>query len=101
MRDSDKAFTNTSSEFKILFAHNQNNLEINKETADVYLFGHTHCGQIRLPYVGSMPKIVGFEGDHDYRHYIVNDTDVYTTCGLTPAPRFLNPSEIAIINLSE
>lgn len=101
LRDLDKAFINTSNEFKILFTHNQNDLEINKETADVYLFGHTHCGQVRLPYVGSIPKIIGFEGDYDYKHYIVNDADVYTTCGLTPGPRFLNPPEITIVNLLE
>lgn len=99
LRDVDKAIMDTSNEFKILFSHNQNNLEINPETADVYLFGHTHCGQIRLPYVGSIPKIIGFEGDYDYRHYAVNDTDVYTTCGLTPGPRLFNPPEITIINL--
>jgi len=80
-------------------AHNQNDLEINKEIADLYLFGHTHCGQIRLPYIGSIPKIFGFQGDYDYRHYVVNDADVYTTCGLAPAPRFFNPPEITIINL--
>ena len=99
LRDTEKAFTNTSNEFKILVAHNQNELEINKELADLYLFGHTHCGQIRLPFVGSIPKIIGFEGDFDYRHYIVNGTNVYTTCGLTPGPRLFNPPEITIINL--
>ena len=101
LRDLEKAFTDTSDEFKILFAHNQNDLEISKETADVYLFGHTHCGQVRLPYVGSIPKMIGFEGDYDYRYYIVNEANVYTTCGLTPAPRFFNPPEITIINLLE
>jgi len=99
LRDIDKAIAGTSNEFKIIFTHNQNDLEINKETADVYLFGHTHCGQIRLPYIGSVPKLVGFEGDYDYKHYVVNDADVYTTCGLTPGPRLFNPPEITIINL--
>ena len=101
LRDEKKAFAGTTDEFKILLAHNQNDLDISKETADVYLFGHTHCGQVRLPYVGSIPKIVGFEGDYDYQHYVVNDADVYTTCGLTPGPRFFNPPEITIINLLE
>ena len=99
LRDVDKATKDTSHEFKILFSHNQNNLEINPEIADVFLFGHTHCGQVRLPYIGSIPKIIGFEGDYDYRHYTVNDVDVYTTCGLTPGPRLFNPPEITIINL--
>ena len=100
LRDVDEAFANTSDEFKILFAHNQDGLEIDGDTADVYLFGHTHCGQVRLPYFGSIPKMMGFSGDYDYRHYTVNDADVYTTCGLTPAPRFFNPPEITIINLA-
>ena len=101
LRDLDKALANTSDGFKILFSHNQNDLEINGEVADVYLFGHTHCGQVRLPYLGSIPKIIGFEGEYDYKHYIVNDADVYTTCGLTPGPRLFNPPEITIINLLE
>ena len=94
LRDVDKAFTGTSDEFKILFTHNQNDLEINSEISDLYLFGHTHCGQVRLPYVGSIPKMIGFEGDYDYRHYVVNNADVYTTCGLTPGPRLFNPPEV-------
>jgi len=101
LRDLEKALPNTSTKFKILFTHNQNNLEINKEIADLYLFGHTHCGQVRLPYIGSIPKIFGFEGEYDYKQYVVNDVDVYTTCGLTPGPRFFNPPEIVIINLLE
>ncbi len=100
LRDVDVAFSDTSDEFKILLAHNQDGLEIDGDIADVYLFGHTHCGQVRLPYFGSIPKMMGFSGDYDYRHYIVNDADVYTTCGLTPAPRFFNPPEITIINLT-
>ena len=87
-------------EFRIVLTHNQNKLEINSEKGDLYLFGHTHCGQVRLPIVGSVPKIIGFEGEYDYRHNVVNETDVYTTCGLTPGPRFLNPPEITMINLS-
>ena len=101
LRDVNKAFANTSNEFKIVFAHNQNSLEIDKEVADVYLFGHTHCGQIRLPFVGSLPKMIGFEGEYDYKHYVVNDAHVYTTCGLTPGPRLFNPPEITIITLLE
>ena len=99
LRDVNKAFANTSNEFKIVFAHNQNDLEIDKEAADMYLFGHTHCGQIRLPYIGSVPKMIGFEGDYDYKHYVVDDVHIYTTCGLTPGPRLFNPPEITIITL--
>jgi len=86
--------------FRIILTHNQNGLEIDGEIGDLYLFGHTHCGQVRLPVVGSVPKIFGFEGEYDYKYYSVNGAHVYTTCGLSPAPRFLNPPEITQIILS-
>ena len=100
LRDLDGALADDPDGFRILVSHNQNNLEISSEIADVYLFGHTHCGQIRLPYIGSVPKVIGFEGEYDHKHYVVDGVDVYTTCGLAPAPRFLAPPEIAIINLT-
>lgn len=90
----------STEDFTIVLTHNQDNLEINKENADLYLFGHTHCGQVRLPGIGSIPKAMGFRGVFDYRYYLVDDVHVYTTCGLTTAPRFLNPPEITIINLT-
>ncbi len=90
----------SNEDFTIVLTHNQDDLEINKENADLYLFGHTHCGQVRLPGIGSVPKLLGFRGTYDYQYYFVNDVHVYTTCGLAPAPRFLNPPEITIINLN-
>ena len=99
LRD-DTLLDSVKERYRIVLTHNQNQLEINKDMADLYLFGHTHCGQIRLPLVGSVPKTIGFEGEYDYRHYIVDNAHVYTTCGLTPAPRFLNMPEITVINLS-
>lgn len=99
LRDEKNGFSNTGNEYKILFTHNQEDLEIDKEIADLYLFGHTHCGQVRLPIVGSVTKLLGFVGEYDYKHYVVNGADVYTTCGLAPAPRLLNLPEITILNL--
>lgn len=85
--------------FRIVLTHNQDDLEIDGNLADLYLFGHTHCGQVRLPVLGSVPKMIGFGGEYDYRYSFVDGAHVYTTCGLTPAPRFLNPPEITIIDL--
>lgn len=87
-------------DFRIVLSHNQDGLEIKKDEGDLYLFGHTHCGQVRLPVIGNVPKMMGFEGQYDYRYYFVDGVHVYTTCGLTPAPRFFNPPEITVINLS-
>ena len=101
LRDESKAYSDKeSTRYRILLSHNQEELDIKKETADLYLFGHTHCGQIRLPGLGSIPKLFGFSGEYDRGHYILDDgTHIYTTCGLAPAPRLLNPPEISIIRL--
>ena len=100
LRDEPKAYVDKSAGYRILLSHNQEELDIKKETADLYLFGHTHCGQMRLPVLGSIPKALGFSGEYDKGHYILDDgTHVYTTCGLAPAPRLLNPPEISIIKL--
>ena len=101
LRDESKAYSDKESTgYRILLSHNQEELEIKKENADLYLFGHTHCGQMRLPGLGSIPKFLGFSGEYDRGHYILDDgTHVYTTCGLAPAPRLLNPPEISIIRL--
>ena len=101
LRDESKAYADKSTGYKILLSHNQDELDIKKETADLYLFGHTHCGQLRLPVLGSIPKVLGFSGEYDKGHHVLDDgTYVYTTCGLAPAPRLLNPPEISIIHLT-
>lgn len=102
LRDESKAYSyQDDTGYRILLSHNQEELDIKKENADLYLFGHTHCGQMRLPGLGSIPKLFGFSGEYDKGHYILDDsTHVYTTCGLAPAPRLLNPPEISIIKLA-
>ena len=102
LRDEDKTFSELPSQgYRILLSHNQEELEITKDDADLYLFGHTHCGQIRLPILGSIPKLFGFSGEYDKGHFVLEDgVHVYTTCGLAPAPRLLNPPEVVTINLT-
>lgn len=86
--------------YRILISHNQDELKIDKQFADLYLFAHTHCGQVRIPFFGSIPKLAGFKGTYDDGYYFVNDTNVYTTCGLAPAPHFLSPPEVTVIELN-
>ncbi len=101
-RDESKAhFDKQSVGYRILLSHNQSELDITKDMADLYLFGHTHCGQIRLPGFGSISNELLYSGEYDKGHYILEDgTHVYITCGLAPGPRLLNPPEISIIKLS-
>ena len=100
LRNETKAWDGVEDGYKIILSHNQEKITIDKDISDAYLFGHTHCGQVRLPILGSIPKILGFPGEYDYKHYTINDAEVYTTCGLAPAPRFFNPPEITIITIS-
>ena len=90
--------------YRVVLVHNQEGMALGADSdrpADLYLFGHTHCGQVRLPLLGSVPKVLGFKGEYDYRHYEVagGSADVYTTCGLAPWPRLLNPPEVSIIDI--
>lgn len=88
-----------SRNYRILLSHNQDDLVISDSTADLYLFGHTHCGQVRLPFIGSVPKMFGFRGDYDYGLYSVNGSRVYSSCGLASGPRLLAPPEVTVIEL--
>ena len=104
-RNETKALSNFSSNetvknsYRIMISHNQDELKIDKQTADLYLFAHTHCGQVRIPFLGSIPKLAGFKGTYDDGYYFVNGTNVYTTCGLAPAPHFLSPPEVTVFEL--
>ncbi len=83
LRDKEKAYSDVDGVvYRILLSHNQEGFEITKENVDLFLFGHTHCGQIRLPGLGSIPKLFGFSGEYDVH--------VYTTCGLAPVSRLLS-----------
>ena len=104
MRDESALDGLDSGAYRVVLAHNQVGIALGSGSdrpADLYLFGHTHCGQVRLPLLGSVPKALGFEGEYDYRHYEVagGSADVYTTCGLSPWPRLLNPPEVSIIDI--
>ena len=89
--------------YRVVLAHTQEGMEVGGGAAgaDLYLFGHTHCGQARLPLVGSIPRAIGQGAEYDYRHYKIDGgrADVYTTCGLAPWPRLLNPPEVTIIDV--
>lgn len=90
--------------FKLLLAHTP---EIYREAAaagmDLYLSGHTHAGQIRLPRIGPLllqlaecPRALG------YGHWRHERMQGYTTsgvgCSLLPV-RFGCPPEIVVIEL--
>jgi predicted MPP superfamily phosphohydrolase len=70
---------------------------------DLYLCGHTHGGQIALPFVGSVihPKIGGsyVQGLHDYEHIPVYTNRGIGMTGYGPRIRFLSRPEIAVFEI--
>ena len=86
----------------IVLTHNQESIPLYEyNRLNLVLAGHTHCGSIRLPILGSVPKLFGFKGDYDAGlHQFDNDSYIYTTCGIGVQPRFLAPPEITVIELT-
>ncbi len=85
----------------ILLTHNQEALPYEEYADwDLILAGHTHCGQIRIPPIGSVPKAIGMFGAYDMGHFEpYSDSHVYVSCGLGGGPRMLNPPEITVLEL--
>ena len=73
---------------------------------DLYLCGHTHGGQIRLPLFGAVFTSSEFGKRYEMGRYEENGTTLYVSCGLgmegmgAPRARFLAPPEIVLWTLS-
>ncbi len=91
---------------RIILIHQQEGLQgidLDEGPKTLALAGHTHCGGVRLPIVGSVPKMFGFVGDIAGRGTIGQNTDVYVTCGTSKGVvipiRFMAPPEISVIEV--
>jgi predicted MPP superfamily phosphohydrolase len=75
------------------------------EKVDLYLAGHTHGGQIRLPLFGAVITASEFGKEYEQSLYNVGPTTLYVSRGLgmegkgAPRARFLCPPEIVVVNL--
>ncbi len=93
--------------FKILLSHSP---DLAPEAAalgfDLYLCGHTHGGQIRLPFLGAMLSASYYGRRFVMGRYQVGAMTLYTTRGVgmeglgAPRARFLCPPEIVLWELS-
>lgn len=81
----DKAFNieNQNNFFTISILHEPDNLDDiqKKYSVDLCLSGHSHNGQIRLPYFGAITTIYGAKKYYD-PYYKVGNTDLYVSGGL-------------------
>jgi predicted MPP superfamily phosphohydrolase len=72
---------------------------------DLYLCGHTHGGQIRLPFFGALVTSSHFWKRYEMGRYDADGTTLYVSRGLgmeglgAPRARFLSPPEVIVWTL--
>ncbi len=89
----------------ILLSHNPDVvLDEESRLADLVLSGHTHGGQIRLPWIGSIPPIPDELGRaYDRGFYLYEGLPLFVTAGVGetgPRARLWNPPEISLLTIS-
>ena len=73
---------------------------------DLYLAGHTHGGQIRLPFYGAVITFSAYGKKYEMGRYTLGETTLYVSRGLgmegsiAPRARFLCPPEIVVLDIS-
>jgi predicted MPP superfamily phosphohydrolase len=90
--------------FKILLAHTpEMYVEASNNAIQLYLCGHTHGGQIRLPGIGHLRQNAECPRSYAQGHWKYNDMHGYTSagvgCSMLPV-RFNCPPEIVLIELA-
>ena len=72
---------------------------------DLYLAGHTHGGQIRLPFYGALITFSAYGKQYEMGRYTVGPTTLYVSRGIgleglgLPRARFLCPPELELMVL--
>ena len=89
----------------ILVSHNADIVgRAEKLGIDLVLAGHTHGGQVRLPFFGAVPKIPHRLGNHyDRGLFQFGETKLFITSGLGetgPRARLLVPPEVALLEIN-
>lgn len=92
------------SAFTVLLVHRPEHIKVYAENnIDLALTGHTHGGQIKLPFIGGLfAPNQGFLPKYDSGFFKEKDTTLFISRGVGNSQfpvRFLNPPEIPIIEL--
>ncbi|MGV8123377.1 MAG: metallophosphoesterase [Candidatus Xenobiia bacterium LiM19] len=84
---------------KVLLMHNPDLFEeLTQEKIEIILAGHTHGGQVCLPFLGSLVTPSRFGSRYSRGLFTIDETQMYVNRGIgmvVPAVRFLCPPEIA------
>ena len=96
----------SSDHFNVFLYHYSDLVEdIDKYNIDLYLCGHTHGGQVALPFYGALITLSKFGKKYESGMYSVRDTILYVNRGIGmdsfPAPRvrFLARPEITVFDI--
>jgi predicted MPP superfamily phosphohydrolase len=94
------------SAYSILLYHTPDLIEhAEDEGVDLYFAGHTHGGQIRLPFYGAIFTSSAYGKQYEMGYYAVGDTILYVSRGIgmegsiAPRARFLCPPEVVVLDL--
>ena len=92
--------------FTILMYHTPDLAEAAaQEQVDLYLAGHTHGGQVRLPWWGALVTMSAYGKKYQSGLYNLDQTKLYVSRGIgmeglsLPRIRFLCPPEVVLITL--
>jgi predicted MPP superfamily phosphohydrolase len=92
--------------YSLLLYHSPDLAEAAAEAGvDLYLAGHTHGGQVRLPFYGAIITMSAYGKRFEAGQYRVGATTLYVSRGIgmeglrLPRVRFLCPPEIVVIDL--
>jgi predicted MPP superfamily phosphohydrolase len=97
---------NPSMPFTLLLYHSPDLMpQARRAGVDLYLCGHTHGGQIRLPLIGALVTSSKFWKRYEMGRYVEANTTLYVSRGIgmegmgAPRARFLCPPEIELFEI--
>ena len=94
--------------YSLLLYHTPDLIEVAAENGvNLYLAGHTHGGQIRLPFIGALITLSAYGRKYASGLHTLGPTTLYVSRGLgmeglhLPRARLLCPPEIVVFNLRD